>query len=34
MLIGRIKDFSLKTKMQNKRIGDMATYTFTVEENV
>jgi len=34
MLIGRITEFSLRTKMENKKIGDMATYTFTIEENV
>ena len=34
VVIGRIKNFALKTNIKDKRMGDLATYTFTVEEIV
>ncbi len=32
--VGRISNFKLQTNMKDKQIGDMASYTFTVKENV
>lgn len=34
MLIGRLKDFQLKTKLKNKRLDEMATYSLTIEEDI
>ena len=34
VVVGRIKDFELKTKLKGKRMGDMATYTFSIEESI
>ncbi len=34
MLIGRMSDFQLKTSLKNKQIGDLATYSFKVKENI
>ena len=34
MLIGRLKDFQLKTKIADDDMDIMATYTFTLEENI
>ena len=34
MLIGRISNFKLRTRLVNKRIGDMASYTFKITENI
>jgi hypothetical protein len=34
MVVGRMIDFELRTKLDNKRIGEMATYSFKIEEEV
>jgi len=34
MLIGRLKDFQLKTKITDNDMDVMASYTFTLEENI
>ena len=33
-LIGRIKNFALRTKLDNKKMSQMATYSFQIEEDV
>ncbi len=33
-VVGRIRNFQLQTKLDNKHMGDMATYGFTCEEEV
>ena len=34
MVVGRIRDFQLRTNLDNKAMGEMATYTFTIEEEI
>lgn len=34
MVVGRIDNFSLKTKVTNKKLANLATYSFSIEENV
>ncbi len=34
MIVGRLSNVKLKTSMANKRIGDMASYSFIVKENI
>lgn len=34
MLIGRLKDFNLKTKIKNKKMNEYATYSVVVEEDI
>jgi len=34
MVVGRIRDFALRTNLVNKSLGEMATYSFTIEEDV
>lgn len=34
MLIGRIRNFTLKTKLNNKLMSQMATYNFEIEEDI
>jgi hypothetical protein len=34
MVVGRITNFELKTRLDNKSMGQMATYSFTITEEV
>jgi hypothetical protein len=34
MVVGRIRNFALKTNLDNKHMGEMATYSFEIEESV
>ena len=34
MLVGRIRNFALKTRLDNKKLAQMATYNFEIEEQV
>jgi hypothetical protein len=34
MVVGRIKDFQLSTRLDNNHLGSMASYKFTIEESV
>jgi hypothetical protein len=34
MVVGRIRDFQLRTNLDNKAMGEMATYSFTIEEEI
>jgi len=34
MLVGRIKNFALKTKLDNKLMHQMASYSFEIEEDI
>jgi hypothetical protein len=34
MVVGRIRNFQLKTNLDNKHMGEMATYTFEIEEEI
>lgn len=34
MVVGRIRNFVLKTKLDNEELGQMATYSFEIEEDV
>ena len=34
MVVGRIRDFQLRTNLDNKHMGEMATYSFTIEEEI
>ncbi len=33
-LIGRVRNFALSTSLRNKKLGEMATYTFKIEEDI
>ena len=34
MVVGRMRDFALRTNLDNKHMGEMATYSFTIEEEI